>query len=276
MIAAGLVIVVALVSVVVRASRGDGVALQVLRALERTSTGSRREWLAAMLVEHDAIPDAARRRRFARGCMRAAIRRVGDADRCSGWVDATILLPVAASLVLVTYALVHHPTLRAGSGWPFALAVVAVGLAGCGLAGHHVGRLGSVRARTAGVLVAAPVVVLAAVATTTTGAASVGLAMAPALLPAVAATYALRREGDRDQALVAAATGALATALVAFATISATALVTHPGPDTAALADRLTGACVLLVVLPLTGLALGTLVAQWARIPPAARHDTTG
>jgi hypothetical protein len=285
----GLLFVVVGVAVVLRTagrarrrSAASGLSVQLLRSLARVAPPERREWIDAMLAEHDAIDDPARRRQFARGCLRSALLTApGARDNAALLVNSTIGLGVAAAATLAAFGLVHYPGLRDDGTWIVYLTVFVIGLAGYALAGLTAATLGSPHARRVGVLVGVPAIVLSWAAIEYSAPVSGGTAMIVTLLPAVAALWALRQDGNPDDGVVAAVCCALVTGLGSFVGYAAGTFATVDRRPTAALlhafaesgtrnyrtwmvGDNLGGACFLLFFIPAVGIAIGLLAARLA------------
>src|SRR5262249_4485281 len=99
------------------AAVGVSVAVPALRALARYGAPAQQEGVAAMLAEHDALDDPAARRRFARGCLRAAVVGPGGGDGATTLVLAGVGGAIALAAGLAAFGLVHYPGLRDGWSW---------------------------------------------------------------------------------------------------------------------------------------------------------------
>ena len=260
-------------------ARGDGAVTQslssmVLRALAGGSSVRDRDWIAAMVAEHDAITDPAGRRRFARGCLAALATTPRAADTTTWLVRLGLASAVAGAVALAGFGLWRYPGVRVGVAWLAYLWIFAVALTACALAGYVVARVGSPAARVTAVGMALPALPLSWYAAAHNSATAVGAALAVVLLPGVAAGLARRIDRTRAAAVAAAALCAVTTGLLSFIGYVATTYATHGGPSspstwaeylasgapdypTWAVSDNLGGACFLLIFIPLVGLAAG-------------------
>src|SRR5262249_52942074 len=158
----------------------------------------------AMLAEHDALDDPAERRRFARGCLRAAVVGPGGGDGTTTVVLAAFGAAIALAAGLAAFGLVHYPGLREGWSWLVYLGLVTVGL-------------GSPAARRRGVVAALPALVTSWAAAHGDGVVAYGLALAAVLLPANAALYASRLDRRPESGIVAATCCAVLAGILSFA-----------------------------------------------------------
>jgi hypothetical protein len=277
----------------VRAPRNGAVTQSssavLLRALADSSSARDRDWIAAMVAEHDAIADPAGRRRFARGCLAALATTPRGGDTTAWLIRVIVGGAVAAAVALAGFGLWRYPGLRVGVAWLVYLAIFAVALTACALAGYLVARIGSPAGRVSAVGMALPALLLSWYAAAHNSATAVGAALAVVLLPGAAGAVARRIDRTRVAAVAAAALCAVTTGLLSFIGYVATTYATHGGaispstwaeylasgaPDypTWAVSDNLGGACFLLVFIPLVGLAAGILTAA---LPPAQPIRTT-
>ncbi|MGH9078095.1 MAG: hypothetical protein ACRDY0_11720 [Acidimicrobiales bacterium] len=90
-----MIVVVAVVVVLVgvafaRRASSDSLAMYALRRLLDLSPPAQKKWIAAMLAEVDYVADPRQRRRFARGCLRAAAFSGRRADSTGVWVSGLV------------------------------------------------------------------------------------------------------------------------------------------------------------------------------------------
>jgi hypothetical protein len=276
----GLLVVAAAV-VAFRRRPADGFAAGLLRALDRLSSGARHEWIAAMVAEHESIHDPRARRAFARGCLCAALRHPSS-DRTETAVGAAVIVPIAAAGALAAVGLVRYPWVRTGSWWPLYTALFACALAACGVGWWIVARLSSRTAALVAVALAPATALCSWMAMRSASSLSVSFALLPAVFPAAAVSVTARHDHSRERAAVAAVCGAIVVSLLFFVGAVATTYLGHPPHNTTMLAefaksgapdyrtwvvaDNLSGAAVMLVLLAVAGLASGTLAAV-GRVP---------
>jgi hypothetical protein len=277
------VLVIAIAMVVVRARRGDGLAGGLLETIGRMSTGLERDWIDAMLAEAESISDPGVRRRFLGGCVWAALRRPRRTRGASA-VGGAIIVPVAVAAALAVIGLVHYPWIRAGQWWPVYPAVVAGVLALATAAWWYAARLASGTALRVGLSLALPVLLCSWLAMRSASSLSVAFALVPGVLPALAVLWIVYRDGDRDRASVAAVCGAVVVGVMFFVGSAATTLIapsprnpvllaefaktSAPDYRTWAVADNLSGAAFMLVLLLVVGLASGAV----ATLAASRRH----
>lgn len=292
MIAGVVILVVAAVVALVKlrsrtgAGSGDGMAVALLAVIARHGRADTRGWAAAMLAECRAIDEPDRRRRFARGGLVGLLRSPAGRQPGVIAVQATAVVGIAAAMTLALYGLIHYPGLRDGSVWLVYLALFIFGLLGYAAVAYLLARLGNSAACLVGVVAALPALAGGWFAATSNSPASVAVASAIALLPALAACYQLRREtGTSAGAMVAATCCAIVAGLLAFVGLIATSYAQPAEPTPAMLhefaasaapdyrtwviGDALGGACFLLVYIPLIGTTLGVIISALAR--PKAR-----
>jgi hypothetical protein len=199
-----------------------------------------REWLDAMRAEHASIEDPSERRRFARGCVRAALvapwRPDGTAVLLRAVVAVAVAVAIAVAIGLAAFGLAHYPGIRSG-WWIPELGAFIVILAIYAALGLRLSLLGRPAARRAALLAALPAAALCAAAAGGDGAWSYALALATVALPALAAAIA-GRTGDRDGAALAAGLCAVIAGLLAFAGYVTVTYATDGGTATPALLDE--------------------------------------
>src|SRR5262249_36367693 len=76
-----------------------------------------RSWMHALPAQHDAIDDPAERRRFARGCVRAALVAPGGGDGATLLMRGAVAAAIASAAGLAAYGLVHYPGQRDDLSW---------------------------------------------------------------------------------------------------------------------------------------------------------------
>ena len=240
---------------------------------------SGRQWLQAMRAEHASIEDPAERRRFARGCVRAALVARWRPDQTALLLRIVVAVAIAAAIGLAAFGLAHYPGLRSG-WWIAELVAFIVALTIYAALGLRLSLLGPPAARRAALLTGLPAAALCAAAAGGDGAGSYALALATLALPALAAAIA-GRHGDRDAAAVAAGLCAVIAGLSAFAGYVTVTYATDGGSATPtllaefrrsgatdyatwAVGDSLAGAVFLLALILITGAALTALLAAVA------------
>ena len=274
-----------------RAVDGGDRAAALLALAVRGLPLAQREWGMAMGAELAALQRPRSRRRFAAGCMWAAIvlrLRAGIVapGRGGGGVRALVLSAIAAALGLGVYGAARYPALRAGfAGWAaiaaFAALLLVYAAAALSLsrgAAPHV-----VLARRGGVAggLAVGASWLSIVMPAALSKSFVALPLFAALLvPAAVGTLVARSTRQARAGTEAALWSGMAGALLAFTVwVSATYAsdgrpydaqlirdFRHSGArDLAAYAigDNLGAAIGLLVIIPVVALALGSLAARF-------------
>lgn len=227
MIAAAVALLVALALAVLvrRAGRRD--AIDLVAALVPRSG---RAWLQAMRAEHAAIEDPAERRRFARGCVRAALCARWAKDATAASLRAVVVVASVAVAGLAAFGLIAYPGVRSG-WWLPELASFVAALTVCAALGLRLSLAGPAESRRIALLTGLPAAGLCAAAAAGSGAPSYALAIATLTLPALAAVLAATT-GERDGAGVAAVLCAVIAGLFAFAGFLVVTYATDGGAAT--------------------------------------------
>ncbi len=257
---------------------------------------SHRGWGRAMCAELEAVRGGGRRWRFSLGCTRAAgvIRArvtLASRERGGAGLRAVIGVGLLATLVLAGYGVVRYPGLRAEGDAPIAAVAFVALLVAYGAVTLALSRGAGARevtARRHGVIGGAVIGVAWLVVLSPTAALKewVLVPLLVALLgPGCVAAAAARAGGSVTAGTRAALWGGIVGGLLVF-TVWMTATYVRDGrpydpqlvrdlphsgaPDLATLAvsDALAGALTLLILVPLTALASGSL---GARLPRAQR-----
>jgi hypothetical protein len=259
--------------------RAGGIGVVVLEALRQVSGPERGAWIDAMVAESFMIDDPRERRRFTRGCARAALAAPAGPDSTPLVPRAAVGLSVAAAAGLAAFGLVHYPGLRQGPAWIAYVSVFVVGLLLYLVAGAQTAKWGTTSSHRAGVVAAAPAVACAWYAASSNGAATFAVAMVCVLLPGLAAVWSVRRHGTAGAGIAAAAVGALITGLLFFVGYVTTTYARGSGTPTGvvlseftrsgmhnfrawSIGDNLGGACFMLLFVPLLGTAVGLLAVR--------------
>jgi len=259
--------------------RSGGLGMVVLEALRQVSGPARRAWIDAMVAESDTIDDPRERRRFTRGCARAALAAPAGPDTTPLLPRAAVGLSAATAAGLGAFGLVHYPGLRQGSAWIAYVSVFIIGLLLYVLAGAQTAKWGTTSSHRAGVVAAAPAAACAWYAASSDSPASFAVAMVCVLLPGLAAVWSVRRHGTAGAGIAAAAVGALTTGLLFFIGYVTTTYATGSGTPsgvvlrefthsgvhdfrTWSIGDNLGGACFMLLFVPLVGAAVGLVAAR--------------
>jgi hypothetical protein len=289
--AAAVVVLVALVLVVrwLRARRAHGLSVALLDALARAASPAGRVWIDGMRAELHAIEDPAQRRGFTRGCLWAFL--IAPAGDDSGTLlRVTTIGCLFGAAGLGVFAVLHYPALRDDRAWIVWVTMFGCGLVLYGIAAFQIAKLAPASTQRIGIIAGLPAIMAAAYAASSNSAVSVAAAMAPTVLPAIAALWSLRTERNTARALVAASTCALIAGLAFFSGFAGATYATSSGTPTAMMlreyatsgihnyrawtvGDNLGGACFMLIVLPLVGLALAVFacnLAPWRGRPATA------
>ena len=277
------VVVIAALVVAVRWAaphrRAGGIGVAVLEALRQVSGPARGAWIDAMVAESGTIDDPRERRRFARGCARAALAAPAGPGTTPLLPRAAVGSSVAAATGLAAFGLVHYPGLRQGSAWIAYVSVFIVGLVLYVLAGAQTAKWGTTSSNRAGVLAATPAVACAWHVASSNSPASFAVEMVCVLLPGLAAVWSVRRHGTAGAGIAAAAVGALTTGLLFFIGYATTTYARGSGTPTGvvlreftssgmhsfrawSIGDNLGGACFMLLFVPLLGTAVGLLAVR--------------
>jgi hypothetical protein len=288
--AAAFVVVLAIGFTVFHGTRSQGLTVAALRAAARLSPRRQREWIEAMIAEHDLIADDRTRRHFAMGCLWAVVCHGGRADSTAVVASGVVGLGAASAVVVAIYGLVEYPGV--GAGWVSAVYLVVFGVlvAFYALAGFRLVRLGSGLARTVGLLAAAPAAVGAWWAARSDSVLSIGGSIVFVIPVAIAAGSVARRRRRADDGVVAASCGGVAAGFVTFLVYAVTTYATNGGPVTPtswrefaqsgahdyvtwAVGENLAGAVFLLLIVPVLATLLGLLAAK-AAAPPSSTHSS--
>jgi hypothetical protein len=271
---------------VVFSHRGDKESLSVamLQRIEGLAPPERREWLAAMLAEISAMDDGRSARRFARGCLRAALCSPPARDRTTSSLAGLVTATVGATIALCVYGLLVYPEIR--SDWPWLIyLVVFVGLVAVyGLVGLQLAQLGSSRVRLLGVGVGLSGALVGWWAASSQPVVSSPIALLAVAPPLLATGYVIRRTKQPGQAVVWAGEAAVMAGLSSFIGYVTTVYTTGGGPRTAAslqqfamsgahnytswaVSDELSGAVFLLAAVPILTVVAAAVATQVGRNP---------
>jgi hypothetical protein len=280
MIAAAAVVLLAAVALgVVRRSRPAGLSIGALRAVAILSTPDQREWVEAMIAEHDSLADERSRRRFARGCLRAVVFHGGPPDATAVLGASVIGLGAASAVAVAIYGLVDYPGMRAGWVWAVYLAVFVGLVAVYACVGLRLVRLGSRTVRAVGLAAASPTALSAWWAARSDSVLSFSAAILFVVPLAIAAGFIARRQRRVDDAVVAAGCGGVAAGLLTFIVYGLRTYATDGGTVTPsslqqfarsgahdyatwAVGENLAGAVFLLLAVPVLAVVLGVVVAR--------------
>lgn len=279
MVVLGAVIIFGAVVLLLRRRSADGVPIAIVRAVRDASPPAQAQWIMAMVVEHDSLDDHRIRRRFGRGCLQAVVLYpTGEHPSLVGGVTGLL---GAGAIGLAIYGLVSFPSLRTGWAWIVYFVAFIVTVVAYLFGARLIGRLAIPFSGPAAVLAAG----LAALTAWWIAYANIVVATPVIVLLALpcvfVAGYVARRSGRSAIAAATMLAASVAVGLSTFVAYVSTTYITGRGPTThsmmnqfatggyhdsrsLAISDDLTAAVVLLIVVPLTAIALSVGVIRVA------------
>jgi hypothetical protein len=268
-----------------RARHGPDLASVLLAVACRQLPADRAYWGAAMRTELACIDNAAGRRRFAIGAIRATVtaRLMG---RRKPRPNVTLILAAATACAgLTTVALIRYPGLRALGHVPLVLAILAVTLTGYTALAAATAEVGAFAAtiHRCSVLVGGATAATWFVFTAAWWHLHGAPLAAAVLLPMLAAAITARTTGSTRAGVTMATWVGLIGGSAVFIAVTIDALATAGSPNvgsrTAGVGEGLAIAVLLLLLIPCFTVVAGTagaIVGRRSRKPESLKQSSTG